>query len=129
MKFSIKPFKWLHILFIKERSMGRIPFAYVRVGKLMINLGDVLHPFIVCTEFVRNCFPMFYSIGLRDCDSGGRVHAWFVEWGLNRWHMDRRLKRWDGAGDGEVYRRISLAGFIRAKRYERERVEHDRGAK
>src|SRR5579885_3228134 len=66
---------------------------------------------IRAAQFVRSLLPFFYSIGLRDCDSGGRVFAWYVDWGFNTWHADKRLARWHGSGDGEVYRQINFFDF------------------
>ena len=64
---------------------------------------------------IRKLFPYFYVIGLLDCDSGGQVTQWRSEFGLNYWHAEKRLKRWCGWGDGEIYENIGFWDFIKLR--------------
>lgn len=66
-------------------------------------------------RYIRYLFPYFYSIGLHNCDTGGRVFAWYPEWGINYWHVSKRLERWNDTGDGETYTQISMVSFFKWK--------------
>lgn len=67
-------------------------------------------------ERVRLAFPTAWAIGLRCCDHGGRVMSWCydIDWGF--WDHKRFKRRWNGAGDGEIYQRISFWQFFLAWR-------------
>lgn len=69
---------------------------------------------------VRGLFPTFWAIGLRDCDSGGRVYGWAKAMTWNHWHLAKAEKEWDMSSDGPpVVQRLTMWEYIRAPRWER----------
>lgn len=87
--------------------------AYALIGKRLIDLTVPLRFVAISFERVRRLFPYFYGIGLRDCDSCGRIHEWYFDWCGNYWRQGALHRRWYGAGDGEVFREIGLITFLR----------------
>lgn len=90
---------------------------------------EVPFPGIGALRAARKLLPYWYAIGLRDCDSGGRVTRWCPVFAWNYWHLMKVQRAWYGAGDGEVWSRMTpLAWFMwrwqlwRERRYS-ERVE------
>lgn len=105
----------------KVRRFGRLYAAWapevglviVGSGSHSVNLWDTIRPLRRAATLVRRCFPYFYAVGLRCCDHAGRVMSTHPEWGLNWWHLGRRLDRWDGAGDGETYTQVPAYYWFR----------------
>ena len=122
--FPKKRNKYFQVAYIETSHRGiRDAFVSLWLFGRIFRLEQIALPLIRLARFSRKLFPYFYSIGLRDCDTGGRVFAWYVDWGINYWHAEKRLKRWDGAGDGEVIHQVTFAEFIRAKRYQKKEEE------
>lgn len=48
-------------------------------------------------ERVRRLFPYWLAVGLRDCDSGGRVTSWHPVFAWNYWSMRKATRPTDGA--------------------------------
>jgi len=60
----------------------------------------VLFPLFIRLKAWRNTFlPTFWAIGLHDCDSGGRVHAWIKGFAWNGWDRMKKEKEWHAASD------------------------------
>lgn len=66
-------------------------------------------------ERVRRLFPYFLAVGLRDCDSGGRVFASYPVFAWNDWSRKKAFRAWYGAGDGEVWEEVSALDWIKWK--------------
>lgn len=63
----------------------------------------------------RRLFPYFLAVGLQDCDSGGRVTAWYPVFAWNDWGRKKAFRAWSGAGDGEVWEAVPALEWIRWK--------------
>lgn len=63
-------------------------------------------------ERVRRLFPYWLAVGLRDCDSGGRVTSWHPVFAWNYWSMRKATRAWYGAGDGEVWETLAPSEWL-----------------
>lgn len=68
---------------------------------------------IIARRLREMLLPEFWAVGLRCCDHFGRVTQSYPVWTWTPWHFRRVEKRWDGAGDGEVWSRISFCDWAR----------------
>lgn len=71
--------------------------------------------------WLRKQFPYFYALGLRDCDSGGRVHCWLPVFAWNYRHLGKLMAYYNGWGDGEVWSQTTMIRWIKWRLEERKR--------
>lgn len=107
------------VQYLRLTGQGRFS-GMLMVGKHWVWIGTPTWARRIADR-VRDQFPMFYAIGLHDCDTGGRVYAWFPAFFWNRRQRDRSAAEMHGDGP-DTYCRLTLSQYLRLRRDYRERI-------
>lgn len=104
------------IKYISTRGYGSKKFHALVIAKKHVVVLELPKPIRLSLELLRDLFPKFYAVGLHDCDSGGRIFAWYPMVTLNRWHARKMFIEADRSGDGpNTYSRMSVIQFVKWK--------------
>jgi hypothetical protein len=120
--------KQIKIDFLKLRLVygddkyGKPVFAYAVLGKKWFWLTPIIDTLYKIYDAIDYVMPQFYSIGLHDCDTGGRIYAWYCLWFFNGYTKNKYFRKYQDSGDGpDTIRKTNLMGYLRFKKYEREK--------
>lgn len=98
--------KWVYLIIINSNTISLEPLKEF-----------ICEPYVWVFTQLRRLLPYFYSIGLHSCDDPyyGRVHAWYPVFAWNDWHLSKIERSWNGSGDGETWRPITMFQWIKWK--------------